>query len=55
MPAEWAGLSDDALQDVVGVVGARFCHKNRFIAVFDTRAGAVEALEKWGLLSAAAE
>jgi uncharacterized UPF0160 family protein len=49
LPLPWAGLLDDALSEVIGVKGARFCHKNRFIAVFDTRAGAVEAMEKWGL------
>jgi uncharacterized UPF0160 family protein len=34
---------------VVGVPGCLFCHKNLFIAVFATRAGAQEAIQKWGL------
>lgn len=49
LPAEWAGLTDGDLEDVVGVPGARFCHKNRFIAVFSSRDGALEALRAWGL------
>ncbi len=44
LPAEWAGLTDAALEQVTGIPGARFCHKNRFIAVFATRDGAVRAL-----------
>lgn len=47
LPLEWAGLSGDALVAVVGVPGARFCHKNRFIAVFETREAAVAALTRW--------
>ncbi len=50
LPAEWAGLVDEELAEVVGVDGAVFCHKNRFIAVFETRDQALEALEKWGLM-----
>ena len=49
-PEEWAGLTDDALSEVVGVPGAVSCHKNRFIAVFTTRDAAVAALAKWGLM-----
>jgi uncharacterized UPF0160 family protein len=49
LPAEWAGLVDDALSAVVGVPGARFCHKNRFLAVFDSEAAARAAIERWGL------
>ncbi len=32
LPKEWAGLSDQALQDVTGVEDAMFCHNNLFIA-----------------------
>jgi uncharacterized UPF0160 family protein len=53
LPAEWAGLTDDELAAVVGVPGAVFCHKNRFIAVFETRDGAVAALTRWGLMTRA--
>ena len=50
LPSEWAGLTGDALSDAVGVAGAVFCHKNRFIAVFETRDAAIEALERWDLM-----
>lgn len=50
LPEAWAGLRDEALEAVTGVVGSRFCHKNRFIAVFETREGALEALRGWALI-----
>ncbi len=49
LPAAWAGLTDEDLEAVTGVEGSVFCHKNRFIAVFRTREGALEALAKHGL------
>lgn len=49
LPAAWAGLVDDALSAVIGVEGAKFCHKNLFIAVFGSRESALSAIEKWGL------
>jgi len=49
LPEEWAGLVDEALSQVIGVEGARFCHKNRFIAVFASRTAAESAIDKWGL------
>jgi uncharacterized UPF0160 family protein len=49
LPEAWAGLVDDALSEVVGVPGAKFCHKNRFIAVFASRDAALGAIAKWGL------
>jgi len=49
LPAPWAGLTDAALSRVVGVAGARFCHKNRFIAVFNSVAAAEQAIECWNL------
>lgn len=49
LPEAWAGLVDDALSEVVGVLGAKFCHKNRFIAVFASRDAALAAIDKWGL------
>jgi len=49
LPAAWAGLVDDELSAVVGVPGARFCHKNRFVAVFATRDGALAAMRRFGL------
>jgi uncharacterized UPF0160 family protein len=50
LPESWAGLTGETLEDEVGVAGAVFCHKNRFIAVFTSRDAALEALEKHGLL-----
>ncbi|PLW76879.1 MYG1 family protein [Cohaesibacter celericrescens] len=37
LPADWAGLSDAALEDACGVKGAKFCHNARFIAVANSR------------------
>jgi len=37
LPAAWAGLTNDALEDASGVKGAEFCHNARFIAVADSR------------------
>jgi len=34
---------------VVGVAGAKFCHKNRFLAVFASEAAASAAIRKWNL------
>ena len=50
LPVEWAGLVDEELAEVCGVPGAKFCHKNRFIAVFDSREGALQALSRAGLI-----
>jgi len=47
-PQSWAGLEGEALEGVTGVVGSRFCHKNRFIAVFETLEAAEEALRGVG-------
>lgn len=49
LPAEWAGLVDDELSRVVGVAGSKFCHKNRFLAVFATEAAARAAIARWEL------
>ncbi|MEQ1501097.1 MAG: MYG1 family protein [Myxococcota bacterium] len=49
LPEAWAGLSDDALEAVTGVPGSVFCHKNRFIAVFRSRDGALAALASHGI------
>ena len=37
LPAVWAGLTDVALENASGVIGAKFCHNGRFIAVADSR------------------
>ena len=51
LPADWAGLVDDDLVAACGIAGARFCHKNRFIMVFDTLPGLLEAMEVGELLT----
>jgi uncharacterized UPF0160 family protein len=53
LPEAWAGLVDEQLEAVTGVPGSVFCHKNRFIAVFRTREGAMEAMRRHGLLEVA--
>ena len=37
LPAAWAGLTDAALEQASGVIGAKFCHNGRFIAVAASR------------------
>lgn len=45
LPQEWAGLLDEDLKKVTGIPGSIFCHKGRFISVWETRADAIKALE----------
>lgn len=45
LPAAWAGLSDQALEEASGVKGAKFCHNARFIAVAQTREAIVKMAE----------
>lgn len=49
-PEAWAGLTDGELEAVVGVKGARFCHKNLFIAVFDGWPSMIASLRAGGLI-----
>ena len=49
LPEAWAGLTDEELSNVVGVPGAKFCHKNRFLAAFADEAAARAAIARWGL------
>jgi uncharacterized UPF0160 family protein len=44
LPQAWAGLLDDELQRVSGIPGAIFCHKGRFISVWETKEAALQAL-----------
>ena len=46
LPEEWAGLLDKDLKKVSGIKGALFCHKGRFISVWETKEDAMAALEK---------
>lgn len=41
LPASWAGLTDEALEQASGVAGARFCHNGRFIAAAASRDAAL--------------
>lgn len=45
LPAEWAGLLGDELKSATGIPGAIFCHKGRFISVWETKEDAEKALE----------
>ncbi len=50
LPESWGGKMGEELQAATGVEGSVFCHKNLFIAVFQTREGALKALGDAGLL-----
>jgi uncharacterized UPF0160 family protein len=45
LPEEWAGLIDDELKRVSGIPGAIFCHKGRFISVWESKDDALKALD----------
>lgn len=45
LPQEWAGLIEEDLKKVSGIEGAIFCHKGRFISVWETRQDALTALQ----------
>lgn len=44
LPQEWAGLLENDLKKISGIAGAIFCHKGRFISVWETREDAIKAL-----------
>lgn len=44
LPLEWAGLLEEDLKKITGIPGAIFCHKGRFISVWETRNDAIQAL-----------
>jgi uncharacterized UPF0160 family protein len=44
LPAEWAGLLEGELRKITGIEGAVFCHKGRFISVWETKEDAIKAL-----------
>jgi uncharacterized UPF0160 family protein len=46
LPEEWAGLIGEDLKKVSGIDGAIFCHKGRFISVWETKEDALKALEQ---------
>lgn len=43
-PEKWAGLQDEALKKASGIPGAIFCHKGRFISIWETKEDAFRAL-----------
>ena len=45
LPEKWAGLRDEELKKVTGINGAIFCHKGRFISVWETKEDALKALK----------
>lgn len=45
LPEAWSGIRDEALQKVSGVKGAIFCHKGRFISIWETKEAAIAALK----------
>lgn len=44
MPAKWAGLHGEDLRKASGIEGAIFCHKNRFISIWENKKDALKAL-----------
>jgi uncharacterized UPF0160 family protein len=44
LPDAWAGLLEEELRKITGIDGAVFCHKGRFISVWETREDAMKAL-----------
>jgi len=45
LPQEWAGLLDEDLKRASGIRGAIFCHKGRFISVWETKEDVFKALD----------
>lgn len=45
LPGEWAGLLEEDLKKKSGIPGAIFCHKGRFISVWESKADVFRALD----------
>jgi len=45
MPAKWAGLHENDLKIASGIEGAIFCHKGRFISIWETKDDALQAMD----------
>lgn len=45
LPEAWAGLMERELKEKTGIEGAIFCHKGRFISVWETKEDVKKALE----------
>lgn len=48
---KWAGLKDEELKKVSGIKTAKFCHRNLFLAIAETKEGALELIKKSIILS----
>lgn len=46
LPEVWAGRSEQELKKITGIEGAVFCHKGRFISIWETKEAAMQALEQ---------
>lgn len=44
LPEKWAGLLEEDLKKASGIPGAVFCHKGRFISIWETKEDALKAL-----------
>jgi uncharacterized UPF0160 family protein len=44
LPENWGGLREEELRKVSGIPGAIFCHKGRFISIWETKEDALKAL-----------
>ncbi|MBU6383426.1 MAG: MYG1 family protein [Verrucomicrobia bacterium] len=44
LPEPWAGLHEQELKKISGIEGAVFCHKGRFISIWETKEDALKAL-----------
>ncbi len=44
LPEEWKGLHDEDLVKATNIKGAIFCHKSRFISIWNTKEDAVKAM-----------
>ena len=42
LPAEWAGKTDQDLQEITGVTDAVFCHRGLFMALAESKEGAIK-------------
>ena len=43
LPEKWAGLHEKELRDITKIEGAVFCHKGRFISIWETKEDALKA------------
>lgn len=46
LPESWAGLQEEKLVEVTNIPGAIFCHKGRFISIWETKEAALQALRR---------